>query len=87
MTKQEQHLVDQARRDLQERFGFTEDSVCLRRVEAVQWPDASLGCPEPGKAYATVIVPGYRIVLEAHGRQFDYRSDGRQVRLCQERGE
>jgi hypothetical protein len=33
-------------------------------AEVVQWGNASLGCPEEGKVYAQMIVPGYRFVLE-----------------------
>jgi hypothetical protein len=28
------------------------------------WPDASLGCPEPGHAYAQIITPGYVVTLD-----------------------
>jgi hypothetical protein len=39
----------------------------LVSVEYVQWPDASLGNPQPGMAYAEVITPGFRIILTTGG--------------------
>lgn len=46
------------------------------------FPDASLGCPQPGMAYAQVITPGYRVLVEANGRRFDVRVAGTQGRIC-----
>lgn len=52
-------------------------------IEAVEWPDASLGCPEEGKMYAQVVTPGHRVVLEAAGETFDLRtSRAGAARLC-----
>jgi hypothetical protein len=60
-----QGLVAQAREDLADRLSIAVDQISLTEVEAVEWPDASLGCPEPGKVYAQMVTSGYRIVLEA----------------------
>lgn len=60
------------------------DRVLVLSIEPVNWPDASLGCPQPGMMYAQVISPGYRIVLEAGGEQYDLHTDqtGRKVIIC-----
>jgi hypothetical protein len=51
----------------------------------VVWPDASIGCPQPGMAYAQVNKPGYWILLEALENQFQYHTDTEmQIILCQE---
>ncbi len=47
--------------------------VQVTRAEFVQWPDGSLGCPQPGIEYTQAIVPGYWVVLEVEGQSFDYR--------------
>jgi hypothetical protein len=47
------------------------------RAEATTWPNAALGCPQPGMAYATGATRGYWIVLEAGGQLLDYRTDAR----------
>ncbi len=44
-------------------------------IEPREWPDASLGCPQPGHAYADVITPGYVIVVEAAGSQLEFHTD------------
>ena len=75
--------VHEARRDLSRQLGVDLESVEVLAVEAVEWPDSSLGCPSPGMMYAQVITPGYRILLEAGGRTFDNDGDEKQALLCQ----
>lgn len=65
--------------------------VATERIEivsarTVEWPDTSLGCPQPGEAYAEVITPGYAIVLEAQGKRFEVHTDetGDQIIICEE---
>ena len=76
-------LVAQARADLARRLSLPEESIELKRASAVEWPDTSLGCPQPGFMYAQIITPGYLIVLGANGKEYEYHSDGRRVSLCQ----
>jgi hypothetical protein len=47
----------------------------LTRAEPVDWSDASLGCPEPGRVYAQVIVEGYRIVASVGERTVEVHAD------------
>jgi hypothetical protein len=56
------------------------------RVEAVEWPDTSLGLPEPDKAYALVVTPGWRITLRYQGKFYVYHTnqDGSVVKLASE---
>lgn len=75
-------LVAQAVADLAGRLAIAPDAVQVRAVEAVEWPDASLGCPQPGMMYAQVITPGYRIVLEAAGKTYEYHSSHTYVVYC-----
>jgi hypothetical protein len=79
-----QEVVRLAKEDLAQRLGVAVDQIQLVSVEAVNWSDTSLGCPQPGMMYAQVITPGYRVVLEAGGKQYDYHTDeGRFVVLCE----
>jgi hypothetical protein len=66
--------VELAVADLAGQLGIAAEAITVRSVEAVEWSDASLGCPEPGMMYAQVITPGYRIVLEANGQSYEYHS-------------
>jgi len=70
--------------DLAERLGIPPRTITIVESEVVDWPDASLGCPRPGTAYAQVIIPGYRIVLAAEGQQYVYHTGGDHFVLCQE---
>jgi hypothetical protein len=47
----------------------------LVSAESVEWPDTSLGNPQPGMFYAQVITPGFKIILEAGGAQYEYHTD------------
>lgn len=79
----ESSVVDAAVADLARRARVSEDLVEVVRVRTVEWPDASLGCPEEGFSYAQMIVDGFQVVLGVEGRVFDYHagSDG-DVFLC-----
>ena len=77
-------LVEKARLDLAKRCAIPPDLIGVAEAHVVEWPDASLGCPQPGMAYAAVITPGYWILLEAQGTQYPYHTDqGEQVVLCE----
>ncbi len=52
--------------------------VTVIRFEEHEWPDSSLGCPQPGGAYLMVITPGYRVFLAAEGREYEYHTDQKQ---------
>jgi hypothetical protein len=69
--------------DAARRFKVAESAVVLVRAEHVTWPDASLGCPEPGMAYAQMLVAGYRIVAKTSAGEFAYHADeGGRIALC-----
>ena len=68
--------------DLSKRMGIPKSDIKVVSVEAVQWPDASVGCPQPDRMYAQVVTPGYLIILEAGGQMYEYHSAGAGVGLC-----
>ena len=67
--------VEQAKIDLAQRNGIAKEKIVLIRVDDVDWPDTSLGCPEPDKVYAQVITPGYKILLSNGQEEYEYHSD------------
>ena len=75
-------LVERAVLDLAARLSIPVDEINLINVAAVEWPDASLGCPEEGLAYAQVITPGFWIVLEVSGDPYTYHSGFDEPFLC-----
>ena len=78
-------LLDEARADVAQRAGVAPSEVQMAQVEEVDWRDGSLGCPQPGMMYPQVITPGYRFVLEAGGKSYEYHSDrSTRVVLCEQ---
>lgn len=75
-------ILELAVTDLAGRLGITPSAITVRQVIEVEWPDASLGCPQPGMMYAQVITPGQRIVLQASGRTYEYHAGQGHVILC-----
>jgi len=69
-----QALIDRAMAELRAGADRPAGGVTLAAAQAVNWPDASLGCPERGKSYIQVITPGYRIVLQAGAQQYEFHS-------------
>lgn len=67
-------LVKAVVADLARRLNLPPEQIRVVQVEEKMWPDSSLGCPQPGQMYLQVITPGYRILLEAAGRQYDYHT-------------
>jgi hypothetical protein len=78
-------IVDNAIADAAGRAGVDPSAVGVLVAEARDWPDSSLGCPEDGMMYTQVITPGYRVVVEAGGAEYDYRASTRSsdVRWCE----
>ncbi|MCC7354479.1 MAG: hypothetical protein IT330_12085 [Anaerolineae bacterium] len=72
-----------AKSDLAKRVNLTPEQISVVGVESVEWSDTSIGCPEPGKAYAQVITSGFKIVLRADGTTYTYHTGGGKVVLCQ----
>lgn len=77
-------LVEKAKQDLSTRVGISPRDIAVKSVEAVQWRDGSLGCPQPGMGYITVITPGYLIRLEAQGQAYEYHTSLDTVVWCKD---
>lgn len=61
--------------DLSQQINVPPDQISLVSIEAQEWSDASLGCPQEGFMYAQVITPGYLIVLETGGVEYEYHTN------------
>ena len=62
--------------DLAERVDVAPESIEVLTAVLVAWPDASLGCPEPDRVYATVVTDGSVIELGVDGLVYRYHSGG-----------
>lgn len=63
--------------DAARRFRVDENAVVLTRAEQLTWSDGSLGCPEPGRMYTQMLVPGYRVVARTTEGELTYNTDTR----------
>jgi len=77
-------FVAGARRDLAAILGVEETTITVAVVEAIVWPDAALGCPQPGIEYSQVQVEGWRAVLVHGSASYAYHGGGTRLEgfLC-----
>lgn len=85
-SAQVEEITTLVQQDLTERLGISQDNVTVLAVKAVDWPDASLGCPKPDTAYATVVTPGYKVILAANDKEYTYHTGEDTFVLCEESG-
>lgn len=70
---------------LEQRLGVLPQDIVVQLVEAVEWSDSSLGCPEPGMTYAQMVTPGFRVLLEVDGQAYEIHTGaGGAVVLCEQ---
>ena len=76
-------LVQSAIADLRARVDDPNADITIVSVEEVDWPDGSIGCPQPGMVYTQAVVNGTKIVLQYDGINYDYHQGGsRDVFYC-----
>ena len=76
-------LVIQAKEDLADRLSISIDQIKVLEARSVVWPNAGLGCPQPGIRYKQVPVDGALIRLQTNGQVHEYHSGGgRGLFLC-----
>jgi len=69
--------------DAAQRFRVAKSAVVIPRAESVTWPDASLGCAEPGRMYTQALVPGYRVAAKTAEGELEYHADsGGRIVAC-----
>jgi hypothetical protein len=73
-----------SRADLAQRLNVDPGTIKLISIEPVDWPDGCLGIQQPDVMCIMVITPGYQVVLEADGKQYEYHTnqDGSSVKLA-----
>ncbi len=60
---------------LADALGVDVGEVSFVSTEAVDWPDGCLGAARPGMMCTQALVPGWRIVMESGGLQYEYRTN------------
>ncbi len=69
-----QTVVDLVLEDAAVQLDVDPQVISVTAIEAVDWPDSSLGCPEDGGVYAQVISPGYRITVSDGTATLEYHT-------------
>jgi hypothetical protein len=74
--------VQRAKSDLAKRLGVNENEIKDISVNETDFPNMSLGAPADGEMAAQMISTGWKINLSADGKNYEYRADKYQLRLC-----
>ncbi|MBN1976539.1 MAG: hypothetical protein JW918_03980 [Anaerolineae bacterium] len=77
-----ERLTERAIADLADRLGIDAGQIVVESVTPTEFPDASLGVPEPGMSYAQVVTPGYVIRLKVGEQAYEYHAAGERVVLA-----
>ena len=78
-------LVQGAIQDLAKRLDIPLEQIKLLEIREVVWPDASLGCAQPGMVYAQVLQDGLLIRLGVENQMYFYHSgESQDPFLCEE---
>lgn len=64
----------------------TKNNISTVSVDAIDWPDASLGCPKEGLFYPQVITPGYRVELKAGNTSYRIHTAKKRAIICDKPG-
>jgi hypothetical protein len=86
MNFNQQSATEKAKQDLAKRAGVAENEVETVSVEETDFPDMSLGATVGDEMAAQMISTGWRINLRAAGKNYEYRADKYQLRLCNYKG-
>jgi hypothetical protein len=60
---------------LSKNLGLEPGQIKVVSTEAVEWPDSCLGVTVEGIMCSQVVTPGYKIVLEANGKEVEYHTN------------
>ncbi len=75
-------IVTKCKSDLAARLKLKTSKIALVDSQPVTWPDAALGMPEPGKMYAQVLTPGFRVTLKAGSTTYLYTTSSKSIKYA-----
>ncbi len=82
LTDVERDAAERAIVALAEALHDHRDKILVDTVQAVNWPDSSIGCPKPDMAYLQVVTPGYKVILRAKGQIYTVHEAKDHAFLC-----
>lgn len=69
---------------LAEDLKIDKDTIVVESVTPVDWPDSSIGCPQPDRAYLTVITPGHKVVLRVNEQVYAVNEANGRAYICRQ---
>jgi len=81
MKLNKESAVSKAREDLSKRLAIGADNIETKSVTDEEFRDMSLGASAQGEMAAQMISYGWKIMLGANGKAYEYRGDKYQLRL------
>jgi hypothetical protein len=69
-------IVGRVKTALASGLGISVSDIQVVSAQIIEWPDSCLGVAAPGIACAQMVTPGYLVVLEAKGQQYEYHTNG-----------
>jgi hypothetical protein len=73
-----------ARQTVEKQSGIAAVDMKVEEAQAVDWPNAGLGCAQKGMMYAQMIVPGYRVRVRAGDTTYDVHVGNGRAIVCPE---
>ena len=67
--------INAAVNQLSQELNVNVGDVRVVSFKQTDWQDACLGLGQPNESCAQVVVPGYQVVLEVNGQQYEFRTD------------
>ena len=64
-----------AAEDLSRQLGVPVSEISFLKIEQVDWPDGCLGVHQPDQMCVQMITPGYQVILEVEGQQYEYHTN------------
>jgi len=77
-----ERAVERAKTHLSDELDIPIAEIELVSVKAATWSDTSLGCRQPDRMYAQVLVDGHEVVLEARGQKHELHLGPKNVVIC-----
>ncbi len=56
-------------------YNIASDQVTVVSTEPVTWPNGCLGVVIPGVMCTNIVTPGYRVILQAKGQQYEFHTN------------
>ena len=81
-NKARAEAIASAKAELSRALEVPLSNIALVSAAASKWPDASLGCPQPGRMYAQVVTRGWTVLLKADGNTHEVHVSRKRAVMC-----